>query len=151
MPESADITICILSQARYLSVVRAAIEAAALRMGLDEEQAGKVTLAADEAMTNVIRHGYKGEKNRPIWVRITPVTRDGASGMEIIIDDECTGVDLTRIKGRALEEVRPGGLGVHIITGVMDEVEYLARPGGKGIRLRMLKLAKPAVTAMTKI
>src|SRR5687768_7458336 len=119
MPEPADISIRLLSQPRYLSVARAAVETAALRMGLDEDQAGKVTLAVDEAIANVIRHGYKGEHDRPIWVRMTPVTRDGVPGMEIIIEDECTGVDLKKIKGRALEEVRPGGLGVHIITGVM--------------------------------
>lgn len=147
MPDPSDISIRVLSQPRYLAVVRASVEAAALRMGLDEDQAGKVTLAVDEAMANVIRHGYKGEKDHPIWVRMTPVTRESVPGMEIVIEDECSGVDLKKIKGRALEEVRPGGLGVHIITGVMDEVEYQARPDGTGVRLRMVKLAKPVAAA----
>jgi anti-sigma regulatory factor (Ser/Thr protein kinase) len=47
-------------------------------------------------------------------------------------------VDPSTIRSRSLDEVRPGGLGVHIIRSVMDEVEYSRAEGG-GMRLRMLK------------
>ena len=37
-----------------------------------------------------------------------------------------------------MEDVRPGGLGVHIIRSVMDEVEYSCPLDG-GMQLRMVK------------
>ncbi len=120
-------------------MVRAAVEAAAVRLGLSEDAAGKVVLAVDEAASNVIRHGYGGRQDRPIWMRISPIDFEGNPAMEILIEDECQGVDLNKIKGRPLEEIRPGGLGVHIIQGVMDAVEYRHREDGAGISLRMVK------------
>ena len=146
MTEQADILIRVVSQPRYLAVIRAVVETAAAKMGLAEEVCGQVVLAVDEAMANVIRHGYKGLPDRPIWLKISPVSQDGHTGIQIIIEDECTGVDLDKIKGRRLEEVRPGGLGVHIITGVMDQVEYQSRPDGTGVRLKMVKFAAPPGT-----
>jgi hypothetical protein len=49
-------------------------------------------------------------------------------------------VDPTTIKSRDLDEIRPGGLGVHIITEVMDEVRWEKRTDGPiGMRLTMMK------------
>jgi anti-sigma regulatory factor (Ser/Thr protein kinase) len=56
-----------------------------------------------------------------------------------MIEDEAEQVDPCTIKSRCLDEVRPGGLGVHIIREVMDEVAYECRSGGVGMRLTMVK------------
>ena len=147
MKDSSHISIRVLSQPRYLAVIRAAVEAAATKSGFTADMSDRIVLAVDEAVTNVIRHGYKGRTDQPIWLKMRPVNGDGKEGMEFLIEDECTGVDLAKIKGRPLEEVRPGGLGVHIITGVMDQVEYRSRPDGTGVQLRMVKYKKPAAAA----
>jgi anti-sigma regulatory factor (Ser/Thr protein kinase) len=139
-----DISMQISSQPRYLGVVRAAVETAAKKMGLSDDEAAKITLAVDEAIANVIRHGYGGQTDQPIWLKMSPKSRDGRDGIEIVVEDRCLGVDLSRIKSRSLDEIRPGGLGVHIITGVMDEVEYQSRDDGEGVRLRMVKYTHPA-------
>ena len=60
MANTEHILLRILSQPRYLCVVRAAEEMAATRMGLDTDDADRVVLAVDEACANVIRHGYRG-------------------------------------------------------------------------------------------
>jgi serine/threonine-protein kinase RsbW len=147
MPDDAHISIRVLSEPRYLSTVRAAVSEAATRAGFPEETVGKIALAIDEAMTNVIRHGYKGRKDQPIWLKITPVHEGDHAGLEFVIEDACPETDLSKIKGRPLEEVRPGGLGVHIITGVMDQVEYAHRADGGGLRLKMVKWLNAATPA----
>ena len=48
-------------------------------------------------------------------------------------------VDPRRVKPRALDDVRPGGLGTHFINECMDECEFRAPPAGAGNRLRMAK------------
>ena len=57
-----------------------------------------------------------------------------------MIEDEAAQVDPAAMQGRELDDVRPGGLGVHIIREVMDEVVYSKRET-KGMRLTMVKLA----------
>ena len=138
-----DIEMCIVSNPAYLCVVRATICTALERLGLDECECGKVMLAVDEALTNVIRHGYNGDNSQPIWVRFNPKTENGSTtGFVIVIEDVAEQVDPEQIRGRDLEDIRPGGLGVHIIRQVMDDVQYTKRPEG-GMRLYMAKSVSP--------
>lgn len=145
MPATRDphITIRIHSHPRYLCVLRSAVETAAKEYGLDQQISGRVVLAVDEAVANVIRHGYHGQTDKPIWVNLAPIKADGG-GIEVVIEDECRGVDLSRIRGRDLKDVKPGGLGVHILREIMDEVEYRHRESHEGVRLTMRKRASPA-------
>lgn len=138
MNDAYDIEMRLLSQPRYLCVARAAIGAAVEKLGYGDGPSGQIMLAVDEALANVIRHGYEGREDQPIWLRFRPTGQPGAEGFEIVIDDQAPQVDPEQIKGRDLEEIRPGGLGVHIIRKIMDHVEYTARPEG-GMRLKMTK------------
>jgi len=133
-----DIEMCVLSQPRYLCVIRKAIEAAVERFGFEEDVCARAMLAVDEAVTNVMRHGYSGVPDKPIWVRVRPVDREGNDGFTIVVDDQAKQVEPEIIRGRDLADVRPGGLGVHIIKEVMDKVEYTRRTDG-GMRLVMTK------------
>ncbi len=141
------------SNALLLSGAREMVAAIAKRLGFTEESCGQIALAVDEALCNVIRHGYNREPNHPIWLSVYALGKgwDGAGGcvgvncdcqypdaMKIVIEDEAQQVDPSIIKSRDLEQVRPGGLGVHIIKSVMDQVAYERREK-VGMRLTMLK------------
>lgn len=141
--QAAPVTIHMLSQARYLSGVRELLFSIARRFGFDEKSASHIALAVDEAVCNIIRHGYDKRADGDICVRLWPVPEDtpegeNPEGIRIIIDDHAKQVDPEKIKGRDLEDVRPGGLGVHIMKQVMDEVTYEKRAEG-GMRLTMIK------------
>ncbi len=135
-----DIEIRVLSQPRYSCVIRAAVEAAVQRLGFGEEQCARVMLAVDEAVTNVMRHGYENQQNQPIWVKLRPTDHHGNAGFTIVVEDLARQVEPDAIRGRDLKDVRPGGLGVHIIKQVMDHAQYTKREGG-GMRLTMAKTA----------
>ena len=140
MSKQAPIVIRIESNPWLLCVVRAALESALLSVyGMDSESAGRVVLAVDEAIANVMRHGYEGKAGRPIWLSVDSVTWQGQSALQLTIEDEAGNVDLSRIRSRPLGEVKPGGLGVCIIEQVMDAHEYSHRPGNVGVQLRMIK------------
>lgn len=140
---SCDIRIQVNSQATFVCAVRAALETAAHKVGLDDKACGHITLAVTEAVANIINHGYKGQDDKPIWVTLKTIEKNGQTGITIIIEDECPQVDLAKIKSRPLEDYRPGGLGVHIIKEVMQDVSYAHRPGGKGLILTMTKFPSP--------
>jgi len=138
-PSGAHIRVQVLSQPRYLAGVRELVLAVARRMGFGESGAGHIALAIDEALANVIRHGYEGAEDRPIFLSISPLIEDDAeTGIEVCIEDHAKRVDPSTIKSRDLEAVRPGGLGVHIIQEIMDEVSYEPRES-RGMRVRMTK------------
>lgn len=139
MSDRPDIEIRIVSQPRYVCAIRRAIEALADSQGMNEQDAADLALAAAEAMANVIKHGYDGQTDRPINIQVSPINQNGRQGLEIVIEDECEQVDLSKIQGRPLEEVRPGGLGVHLIERIMDHVQYAHRQSGQGVRLTMRK------------
>jgi len=139
-----QIELTIHANPAYLCVARAAARKAMEISGLSRQDADGVTLALDEALTNVIRHSYGGPCEKPIIVRISqiPDYEEKESALEIVVRDFGKQVDPKTIKSRDLNEVRPGGLGVHIIQTVMDEVQYSCMSEG-GMQLRMVKLIQP--------
>ncbi len=143
MPDHDAIELRIDSDPRFLCVVRAVVSVIADKVGLNEAICGQVSLAVDEAVTNVMRHGYGGATDQPIWIKVRLGDGNGGEGFTVIVEDRGRQVDPATIQGRDLDEVRPGGLGVHIIRQVMDQVSYSQRDGG-GMRLVMSKTTAPA-------
>jgi len=120
-------------------VVRAWLTAA----GWNGADIADVELAVDEALSNVIRHGYGNQRGHQIELKMS---WDGPPGhpSELIVEirDWAAQVPLDKIRGRDLDDLRPGGLGVHIIQQVMDTAEYSHADGG-GMRLVMRKKPQP--------
>lgn len=101
--------------------------------GWDKKPAGEILLAVDEALTNVIRHAYEGKPGK-MTVSVTATD----SGIEIVIEDEGKKFDPTKVPTPELPRHKPGGLGVHFIRTIMDQMIYEDR-GPAGNRLRLIK------------
>lgn len=143
MTDRPHIRVELLSNPIYLSGARELVGSVSRRLGFDDLQCSKIALAVDEALCNIIRHGYNRAPDKPIWISIWPDERDASGrplGIRLVIEDEARQVDPCKLKGRDLDDIRPGGLGVHIIREVMDEVVFGKRKG-KGMRLSMVKHA----------
>ncbi len=122
-----------------LPVVRSALARMAELEGMAAEDIHKITLAVDEALANVIKHGYGGPCDKPIHIKLEGFDEpDGRGGIRVEVRDHGRQVDPHTIKGRDLDDVRPGGLGVHIMRTVMDKVEFSCPIDG-GMHLEMVK------------
>lgn len=140
--KGAHIRMELLSSPVYTSGARDMVQAVTRRMGFAELDCNQIALAVDEALCNIMRHGYENRPDCPIWVGIWPVDEPGAmGGIRIVIEDLARQIEPDMIKGRELHDVKPGGLGVHVIKEVMDKVTYEKRPEG-GMRLTMIKHRK---------
>jgi anti-sigma regulatory factor (Ser/Thr protein kinase) len=131
------------SDPMLLSGAREMVSWIARRSGFSDMDCSQIALAVDEALCNVFRHGYDRQTDRPIWLSIwsevgTAGNMECPPRIRIEIEDEARQVDPEKIKSRDLDDVRPGGLGVHIIKQVMDEATY-ARREGTGMKLTMAK------------
>lgn len=128
-----------LSQPRLLAAARAMIGQLADRLGFDESDCSQISLAVDEALCNIINHGYAKEPDGPIWLTVW-ATETKPPELKIVLEDLAAQVDPETIRSRKLNDIRPGGLGVHIIREVMDGVLYEKRGGeSRGMRLTMRK------------
>jgi anti-sigma regulatory factor (Ser/Thr protein kinase) len=123
---------------RYLAVIRAAVGCMASQDGFPADITDRLVLAADEALANVIKHGYGTRPDGEILVILRPIAARNSQGLDIVILDRGKSTDPAAIRGRDLADIRPGGLGVHIMRSIMDKVQYRRRSGG-GMLLRMVK------------
>ncbi len=118
-----------------LKQIRDAVRQAAFDAGCSENCAEEVVIAVNEACMNVMEHGYALEP-------------DGEMILQLSIDkgvlvtwlgDKCAPIDTANLKSRPLEDVRPGGLGVHFMRECMDDITFLTPPAGLGNLLQMTK------------
>jgi serine/threonine-protein kinase RsbW len=134
------------SNPEALCLVRAALERATEILHFSEPESRGIVRSVDEALANVIRHAYEGRGGQPIEVTCRRLTRrpdrKKAEGLEIVLRDSGTPVDPKKLQGRRLEEIRPGGLGLHFMKQSMDVVEF-RRDNGKNL-LRMVKYLAPS-------
>ena len=98
-------------------------------MAWPEKTLSHVRLVVEELMMNIIVHGSDGE-NVP-HIRVHLAQQDGTLVMEIA--DDGVAFDPLQIPAPELDsslDDRPiGGLGVHLVRGLMDSVTY-RREGG---------------------
>ncbi len=125
------------SHPKYLALVRAVTVGMGIQNKVEDTVIKHMEHAVDEACSNVIKHAYAGDPNKEIRVtlRISP------EAFEVIIEDSGIKTDVVSVKGRRLDELRPGGLGVHLIKRACDIVEFDEKKKN-GNRLRLVKYLK---------
>ncbi len=130
--DSAGVTIP--SHPKYLCIIRDVTARMAKMSGLGEETADQIKLAVDEACANVIKHTYKGDTTKRIVVKFKITDKR----FKVIIEDSGPKVDPTSMKGRDLDDIKPGGLGIHFIRRVFDLFVFDQRKKN-GNRLKLIK------------
>jgi serine/threonine-protein kinase RsbW len=138
-PQADDIALLVLHRgpaglrlaSRLSELPRLVAEVARLgrEHDLPEEVVSDLTLALEEAVSNVIRHGYGDRPDGLISVTFR------ATGESIVatVEDAAVGFDPLKHPEPDLTvpvEARPeGGMGVYLIKRLMDEVDYRVDDG----------------------
>jgi sigma-B regulation protein RsbU (phosphoserine phosphatase) len=118
-----------------LKATRHAVHAALADCGMSEANARDVVMALDEACQNVIRHAYGAERSGDIELAI----EQQGDTLVIWLTDWAPPIDRTRVRPRDLDDLRPGGLGTHLIREVMDAADFVEPPPDCGNLLKMMK------------
>ena len=91
-----------------------------------------IILGLDEACTNVIRHAYGHEPNLPMHL----VCERHSAHIVFRLRDFGAQCEASQLKGRPLELVQPGGLGIHLIRRAFSSVDYELKSEGTELVLR---------------
>jgi serine/threonine-protein kinase RsbW len=120
-----------------LQDVRSFIDRAGASLGASEQVLGDLRLAVDEAVTNIVLHGY-GNAGGVIELQI----RKEGDAIVISILDRAPHFNPDEVRAPRLDtplQDRPaGGMGIFLIRQMTDRAEFLPRPGG-GNEIRLLK------------
>ncbi len=97
---------------------------AARAASLDENEVFHCQMAVDEACTNVIEHAYGGQGAGNI--EITCLVEPGSCVIEIVDHGKPFDPDSVPAPklGARLDEIKPGGIGLHLMRRLMDEVRF---------------------------
>lgn len=100
------------------------VDAGARASGFSEQARGRIRLASEEALVNVILHAYHGAEGQvDVGWEMT-----GEPALEIVVRDQGAAFDPLKAEepdtDAGLEERKVGGLGIFFIREVTDRVHY---------------------------
>lgn len=120
-----------------LSRFRDYIDQTGRQLGVDPGVLADLRLVVDEAVTNVVQHGYQGRPG-PVEVRMKRLGDD----VVVCIRDQARPFDPGQVPAPQLDKPladRPyGGMGLYLIRTMTDEAEFRPAPGG-GNELRLIR------------
>jgi anti-sigma regulatory factor (Ser/Thr protein kinase) len=126
---AATLTLTLKNEPSEIGRLVDLLEAFGPQSGLTDDATFKLTLALDEIVANVVRHGFDDDREHRIEVKVTVDDRTVTASVE---DDglefdprEAPVPDLDL----PIEMRKPGGLGMHLVKSTMDSVEYRRQDG----------------------
>lgn len=118
-----------------LSKIREFVVDSATELGVDPAAFDDLRLAVDEAVTNILTHGYEGSGEIELELSA------GGSDLIVRLRDQAPPFDATLLEPAdprpAEESEKPGGFGLFLIKNAMDDLRY--RNLDNGNELTMIK------------
>ena len=107
-----------------LKGVRQFVAQAVLDSGMPQNQVNQIVLAVDEAVANIMRHGYKQQPEGTIEIEVGW----NREKIQIVVADYSPGFDLHLVENPDLQkhvaEGKRSGLGIYLMRKIMDQISY---------------------------
>ena len=94
---------------------------------IDEDLREELVLAIAEAAQNIVKHAYKDFPNTQDRMVVSISCNDEV--LEISFFDKGKPVEESKVRHRAIDDIKPGGLGTFFIQEIMDSIKF--EPGKK--------------------
>ena len=127
---SATRTLRVPNRIEALSGVSAAVETLGREEDWGPDVSYAVVLALEEVATNVVRHGGAEEGSSEVEIEVV------STGEEVRVEVRDRGKPFDPFRDApepelavALEDRKPGGLGLHLVKSLMDETRYRREEG----------------------
>jgi len=114
------------SHTANLALMRNFVRKFLARHPFSEKERTLMILGVDEACTNVIRYAYDLRDDQPIALSVETLS----SCVRMRLRDYGEQTPAEKMRGRVHAEVKPGGLGLHLIRNAFDKVDYILKPRG---------------------
>ena len=122
------------------------IESIASELGLPEPQVFAMQVCTEELMANIVRHGDVSaswpriDDRNPLWISITVKALDDRITMTV--NDNARPFNVVQAPAKAidqpLEELQPGGLGIHLIKSFASNLQYSRTDTGNQVVVEIM-------------
>ncbi len=136
MIEPRSITFKIESRLDFVALIGRAVNSLCTMTPLSEVDAYQAELCVVEAVTNAIKHAYGNSSASEVEVKITLFS----SKMMFEVSDN--GEEFKKFSipelsfdPNTVEQLPESGMGLHIISKVMDEINYFSKNGVNTLRM----------------
>jgi serine/threonine-protein kinase RsbW len=129
------VRLTIPAKPEYITLSRLALAGLSRVRSFPDETLADLKLALTEACSNSVRHAYGDGEGH---VDISFELRDDRLIVEVA--DDGSGFELEHGVKNDEDVLSEGGLGIAIIRSIADDVEIGAGEGGRGSRLRFVKV-----------
>lgn len=121
----------------YLDIALGFVRKAAEKFGFRDGALGEIELAAEEAVTNVIKHAFEAGERASFDI----IAERDALGLRLVIKDRGLPFDPSLLKDydpKQAAQMDSAGLGMHLMRKTMDEVSFI-NLGSEGKELHLVK------------
>lgn len=125
-------SLTVLSHPAYLSIVRTFVERLLLLADVQRSVIEDIKSAVDEACSNVIKYAYNHDYTQNIDIAFTYQSPT----LTITIKDKGQKPRDANFIGRDLDDLKPGGLGMHFIKKAFDKVSFSAQSSHNKLTLQ---------------
>jgi serine/threonine-protein kinase RsbW len=127
---------------KELEDIRKYVRERAENFGLSESKVNNITLAVDEACSNLIHYNINFDAKKTFNICIVEKTNQ----FSVVIQDSGKSFNLMRVKcpdmNKYFKEMKHGGLGIHIIKKIVDKIEYIAATSSNKVNTLTLTMLK---------
>ena len=92
------------------------------KLHIDQNLKDELVLAIAEAAQNIVKHAYKDFPNTEDRMAVSISCENNK--LEISFFDKGKPVEKSKVKHRAIDDVKPGGLGTFFIQQIMDSIQF---------------------------
>jgi len=126
-----------------LELIRDFIEQMVPDWGLDTELVFKLNLILEEYINNLISYGFSDHLPHEISIEVLK----GKNKIQVIVSDDGNPFDITMAPenediGKPLDERKIGGLGIHFIRTMAEEIAYKSEGGLNKLTFVVLPTSK---------
>jgi serine/threonine-protein kinase RsbW len=124
-----------------LTLVWPWVESLAAYYHLSADTQFALQLCLEEALSNVIRHGYGGRPNETPDVTLTiDCAVDGTGDLMLTVEDQAPPFNPLALEDApapsTIEDLRPGGRGIQLMRKFAGSLAYQRLPGGNRLTIR---------------
>ena len=147
-PSSPEPRLTLQSQLEDLTLVWPWVEALAVRYSIPADTQFAIQLCLEEALSNIIRHGYQGQANQPISIACTVkcapsgVENEDAGEFVFTVEDHAPPFDPLAPSAAALapvpasiQELLPGDQGIRLMRKFSSRLAWQQLPNGNRLTL----------------
>ena len=92
------------------------------KFNINEDLREELVLAIAEAAQNIVKHAYKDFPDTEDRMAVSISCENNK--LEISFFDKGKPVEKSKVKHRAIDDVKPGGLGTFFIQQIMDSIQF---------------------------